>query len=595
MPFDGLMLAAVCTELNQTLLNARIEKVYQPAKNDIILHTSRPQERYRLLLSAHPRDARVHLSYQQQENPVQPPTFCMVLRKHLEGGHIREIHQPGLERVLKIHVDTRDELGQPVKKTLICEIMGKHSNILLVDPAENTIIDGIRRYSHDVSRHREVLPGRPYVPPPAQKKYNPLLLDEESFRNILLEAPLGKRVVKVLQSNFEGFSTVMAREILYRALLPEDLVLNYCGEHEMRVLWQALQSISIPASRGHFNATIIKDAGENPVEFAAFDVTLFDRYRRSHGKPSSILDTFFTAFKLMDRFKGEKQSLITRLYKEKKRLEKKRMLQIQSASSAERADDYRVFGELLTANIYRMEKGAKEIEVDNFYDPECKPVTIPLKPGLSPAENAQAYFKKYVKAKNTRKAALEQAQKTKEELDYLSGVLFAVEQAASLSDLEEIKQELTEQGYLKNKDYTGRNKSRINKKPASEPLLFTSSDGYTILAGRNNKQNDRLTMKIAKDNDIWLHTREIPGSHVIIRTGGSRVPERTIQEAAILAAYFSQARDSENVPVDYTRRKNVKKPRGAKPGYVIYEQQRTAVVTPDEQLVTSLAQKVPDK
>jgi len=590
MPFDGLMLAAVCTELNATIVGARIEKIYQPARNDIILHLSRPRERHRLLLSAHPRDARVHLSYRPTENPVQPPTFCMVLRKHLEGGYIKDIEQPGLERMLKIHIDARDELGRPSKKLLICEIMGKHSNILLVDPVENIIIDGIRRYSHEVSRHREVLPGRPYISPPAQPKYNPLELNEDSFRNMLLEAPLDNKVLRVLQAGLEGLSTVMAREILYRALLPEDLVINHCGEHEMRILWQALQSITVPASKGQFNATIIRDRNGNPLEFAAFNITKFENYPRQQGKPSEILDTFFTAFKLLDRFKGEKQSLKTILKKEIKRLDKKRSLQTQSANNAEKAENYRIYGELLTANIYRLKKGADEIVVDNFYDPEGGTVTIPLDPGLSPAENAQSYFKKYVKAKNTRKAALEQAQKSKEELDYLEGVLLTVEQATTLSDLEEIRQELVEQGYIKNKIL----KNKADKQPGFSPLSFVSSDGFTILVGRNNKQNDKLTMKIAKDNDIWLHTKDIPGSHVIIKTEGFQVPENTLREAAMLAAYYSQARYSRNVPVDYTRRKHVKKPRGAKPGYVIYEQQRTAVVNPDEELVTSLSREKQD-
>lgn len=587
MPFDGLMLAAVCTELNEILAGARIEKIYQPAKNEITLHVGRPRERRRLILSAHPRDARAHLSTEQRENPAQPPLFCMVLRKHLEGGHIKKFRQPGLERVLEIYVDARDELGRPSEKILICEFMGKHSNILLVDPAENIIIDGIKRYSHSVSRYREVLPGKPYIPPPPQEKYNPLSLDEDTFRRILLEASLDSKVQKVLQTNLEGLSTVMSREIVYRAGLPEDLIIDHCGEHEMRVLWQALKSITLPASRGEFNATIITDGTGKPVEFAAFDITMFEDCKRQHGTPSEILDKFFTAVRLLDRFNGEKQSLKTILKREIKRLEKKKELQARSAKEAEKAENYRIYGELLMANLHRLAKGMDEIAVENFYDPEGKAITIPLDRGLSPSENAQAYFKKYTKAKNTRNEALKQAQKSKEELEYLKGVLLAVEQSTTLSNLEEIKQELAEQGYLRNENKKIKNKKQ--EKPESSPMSFISSDGFTILVGRNNKQNDRLTMKIASDKDIWLHTKDIPGSHVIIKAENSRVPKNTIYEAAVLAAYYSQARHSENVPVDYTRRKNVKKPRGAKPGYVIYEQQRTAVVNPDEKLVNSLA------
>jgi len=590
MPFDGLMLAAIQSELSKTLVGAKIDKIYQPARTDIMLNIRHHRERYRLLLSAHARDARVHLSTQPTENPTQPPTFCMVLRKHLEGGSIKEIEQPGLERVLKIHVATRDELGRPSEKLLICEIMGKHSNILLVDPAVNSITDGIRRYSHEVSRHREVLPGRPYIPPPAQNKLNPLRVDEDTFRNIILEVPLENKVVKVLQNGFEGLSTIMAREIVFRAQLSEELTVNYCGEHEMRVLWQALQSLSIPASNGQFQSTIIEDNNKKPVEFAAFDITIWEEYTRYHGSPSEIVDNFFTAVKLLDRFEGESQSLKTKLNKEVKRLKKKMSLQTESADTAQKAENYRAFGELLTANIYRMDKGNKEIEVENFYDPEGKSVVIPLDTRLSPAANAQSYFKKYVKAKKTRKAALEQARKSKAELDYLQGVLLNVEQATSLTDLDEIRQELIEQGYISDKKHKVPTKKE-KKKAASPPLPFKSSDGFSILVGRNNKQNDRLTMKLAKDNDIWLHTKDIPGSHVIIKTQGMKVPDHTIHQAAVIAAFYSQARESQNVSVDYTPRKNVKKPRGAKPGYVIYEQQRTAVVTPDAKLISSLAEE----
>lgn len=589
MPFDGLMLAAVQTELNKTILGARMEKVYQPTKTDIIINLSRYRERYKLLMSAHPRDARIHLTFQSRENPSQPPTFCMVLRKHLEGGYIREIEQPGLERILKIHVDARDELGGPSHKQLIIEIMGKHSNILLVDPLNERVIDGIKRYSHELSRYREVLPGRPYISPPAQHKLHPFKVTEDEFRDILMGGSLDDKVFKVLQSNLEGFSTIMAREIVFRAQLPENLTLNYCGEHEMRVLWQALQSVIVPASKGEFIPTLIQDSNGKPLEFAAFDITRLEGYSRQYDDASRILDNYFTALRRLDLFRGEMQSLKTVISREIKRLEKKRALQTESANNAEKAEEYRIFGELITANIYRMKKCDKEVQLENFYDPEGKTVTIPLKAGLSPAENAQAYFKKYVKAKNTRQAAMEQARKSTEELNYLQGILLNIEQANSLSHLEEIRQELMEQGYVKDTGGKEFRKKKEKRKIVSSPLSYKSSDGFLILVGRNNKQNDRLTMKMAKDNDIWLHTKDIPGSHVIIKTEGSDVPNNTVYQAAVIAAYFSQARHSENVPVDYTRRKNVKKPRGAKPGYVIYEQQSTAVVTPDEELISSLA------
>ncbi|MCF8010819.1 MAG: NFACT family protein [Clostridiales bacterium] len=586
MPFDGLMLAAVRSELEEKLTGARIEKIYQPEQNDIYLHLSRPRERHRLVISAHPRDARAHMAVEKSKNAQHPPLFCMVLRKHLEGGIIKSFTQPSLERILKIDIKAKDELGHFVKKILICEFMGKHSNIILLDPENGSIIDGIRKYSHAVSRHREVLPGRQYITPPSQEKLSLLNLHETAFRNILLNSPLDNKVEKVIQSRLEGISSVMSREIVYRAGLPASQTVNYCGEHEMRILWQTLELITGNLSENSFNPTLITDNEDTPVDFSAFDLAIYENYVKKHEQASNILESFFSRLKKQRLIEAEKQSLSTLLNKEIKRVKKKIKLQHDSSQKAQNADMYRIKGELLSANFYQLKKGLSQITAEDFYSEAGDKISIALNPNLTPSENVQAYFKKYTKARNTRTKSLEQAQKNQLELDYLQGVLTALEQSTELINLREIRQELVEQGYIKTERHNI--KKTKEKQPESQPKHFVSSDGFTILVGRNNKQNDRLTMKIATSKDIWLHTKEIAGSHVIIKCENAPVPDQTIFQAAVLAAYHSQARDSQNVPVDYTQRKNVKKPRGVKPGYVIYEQQQTAVVTPNEKLVNSL-------
>jgi len=583
MPFDGLVMAAIRKELDGELLGGRIDKIYQPSPLEVHLLIHRPGTRARLLLSAHPENARVHLTGRAKENPPSPPVFCMVLRKHLEGGRIKKILQRGLDRVLVFQVQTHDDLGEPCIKELICEIMGRHSNIILVNPVGAQIIDAIKRYTYAVSRHREVLPGRLYIPPPEQHKLNPLELKEEEFRQMLLEAPLETPVASVLQRILDGISQVMAKEILYRAGLAEDLILDHCGEYELVALWRTIKQLAGAIARGEFQPSLILDEQGRPKEFAAFDLTHFHAFSRRQGNMNALVDLFYTAREEEQNYKSKKQSLLAVVRREMSRLSHKLSLQEETLAKAEQAEEYKISGELLMANLYRLEKGVNEVTLENFYDPSKKMVTISLDPRLSPLQNAQAYFKKYTKAKQTREETSNRIEQTRRELDYLKDVETSIILATAVSELMEIREELEEQGYLKP---SNRGKKKEPGKP--RPLVFTSTDGFTILVGRNNKQNDYLTLRLAKDEDIWLHTRNIPGSHVLIRTGGRPVPQTTLVEAASLAAYFSRARESQNVPVDYTLRRNVHKPRGARPGYVIYTGQRTLTVDPDQELVERL-------
>ncbi|CCO07200.1 Rqc2 family fibronectin-binding protein [Desulforamulus hydrothermalis] len=591
MAFDGLVMAAVARELADILTGGRVEKIQQPGPGEIIMtvHT-REQGRRKLLLSADARDARVHLTESNHINPLTPPVFCMVLRKHLEGGRIRQVSQAGLERVLQFSVDSRDELGRPGEKLLICEVMGKHSNILLVDPNSNTIVDGIHRYSHAVSRYREVLPNRPYLPPPEQAKLDPRSLTEEQFSNEVLHSDESARLADVLLQKIAGIGPQTCREMVFRAGLPLDFRVEHCGAYELRQLWQQIQLLGQMLQEGRFSPTLLLDRRGQPLAFAAQDLTHIKAHHKETGSMSSILDRYYEKLHERRLLENYRQSLWQTVRREITRLKKKTALYEKSLAEAAKADNYRIYGELLTAYLYQLEQGP-EARVINFYDPAGSELTIPLDPTLTPAQNAQAYFKKYLKAKNTREAVHSQLTQTATELSYLEGVETALLQASDIEALKEVRSELEEQAYLKPQKQPGRHKTK-KEQQLPQPLSFKSSDGYPIIVGKNNKQNDYLTFKLAADHDIWLHAKEIPGSHVIIRCPRDleAVPEQTLLEAAALAAWFSKGRQAGKVPVDYTRRRHVWKPKGAKPGMVLYDNQKTLYVAPAEEPAEKPAQ-----
>lgn len=580
MPLDGLFLYGICRELNDKLKQGRIEKIYQPARDEIILTISKPGTKHRLILNAGAENARVHLTGTTRPNPVSPPMFCMLLRKHLEGGRIIEFRQSDLDRVLDIRVDCRDELGQPLVKSLICEIMGRHSNIILVSRAGEVILDGIRRYSHSVSRHREVLPGRVYIPPPDQGKSDPLSLTEDHFRELVLSGKLDGSLAAAVQRSLDGFSIPTCKELVRMAGIAPEMLLEHCGEHEMRTLWQTLHKTLTDIRENGVSATLLCRPGGEPVDFFALETAHREELQQITGTANEIADSFFT-YKLNRLvLSKEKNQLLGVIKKHSRRIGKKLHLQQKSAADAGEADRYRLSGELLTSYMHLVERGMQEIELENYYASDGEKVTILLDPQLTGPENSQAYFKKYTKARNTREASLRMAALSEEELHYLEGVIASIDMAQTIDDLEEIRRELRGQGYLKQPVSIPR-KSRVKEaQPRSMPLKFLSGDGFTVLVGKNNRQNDTLTFKIADEHDVWLHTSKIPGSHVIIRTEGREVPLSTLHQAAALAAHFSRANGSSNVPVDYTQRKHVKKPNGARPGYVIYEKQKTLYVDP---------------
>ncbi|WP_226675475.1 Rqc2 family fibronectin-binding protein [Mesobacillus jeotgali] len=569
MSFDGLFTRAITNELSSLLKGGRINKIHQPYKNEIILAVRANGVNHKLLLSAHPSYARVQITNEQYDNPNEPPMFCMLLRKHLEGFIIEDIKQAGLDRMIIFEVKGRNEIGDISYKQLIVEIMGRHSNIIIVDKNRNMILDSIKHVSFAVNTHRAIMPGQEYVFPPQQEKMDPFEAQEEDVLRVI-DFNAGK-LDKQLVSNFAGVSPILAREIVFKA-----------GLANRTTLPKAFVSVMSEFREHHYQPAITN--GSNKEAFYLIPFEHLKGETKSFDSLSSLLDRYYFGKAERDRVKQQGNDLERLIANEKEKNEKKILKLEKTLEDAQKAEQYQLYGELLTANIFMIEKGMKEITVVNYYDEDGASITIPLEPRKTPSENAQRYFTKYQKAKKSVNIVKEQIEIARAEVSYFDTLLQQVE-AASPKDIEEIREELIEGGYIRARQKKG-NKNKQNLKPLLEK--YRSSDDTEILVGKNNKQNDYLTNKVAARDEIWLHTKDIPGSHVVIR---SKEPsEETILEAAQMAAYFSKARNSSSVPVDFTKVRHVKKPAGAKPGFVIYEQQQTVYVTPDEDMILKLKQ-----
>lgn len=566
MTFDGIFTHAIVDELKSTLENGRISKIYQPYKNELILQVRANGKNYKLLLSAHPSYSRVHVTNESYDNPNEPPMFCMLLRKHLDGSIIEQISQVDLDRIIVFDIKGRNELGDVSYKQLIIEIMGRHSNIILVDSEKQIILDSIKHISPAVNRHRTVLPGYTYVSPPAQEKTDPFLVDEEGFVR-KLDFNAGKLDQQIV-SKFSGISPLFAKEAVFRA-----------GIANRRSLPASFISLIDIVKEDSITPQIITKNEKD--YFYILPLTHLGGERREFPTISEMLDRFYFGKAERDRVKQQGNDLERFIANEKAKNVKKIKKLEATLVESEKAEKYKLFGELLTANMYAFKRGDKEVTVQNYYSQEDEIISITLSPQKTPSENAQSYFSKYQKAKNSVVFVENEINKAKEEINYFDSLLQQIESAAP-KDLQEIREELMEEGYLKNKQQKG--KKAKPSKPSFEK--YESSDGTEILVGKNNKQNDYLTNKVAARDDIWLHTKDIPGSHVIIRS--KQPSEETIHEAATIAAYFSKAKNSSSVPVDFTLVRHVKKPSGAKPGFVIYDNQQTLYVTPEEDLILKL-------
>ncbi|WP_397537458.1 NFACT family protein [Rummeliibacillus pycnus] len=563
MAYDGLFTLAMTEELQQ-LVTGRITKVHQPNAQEIILTIRANGTNHKLLFSIHSSYARVHLTEQSVENPAEPPMFCMLLRKHIEGGFIESIKQIDGDRIIVLTITSKNEIGDPITRELHAEIMGRHSNLILVEQDTQKIVDSLKHLPPAMNSYRTVLPGQIYVAPPAQDKVNPTKVTGEELQTYFATEKTAQEIVQ----HFTGFSPLHANEFLYRV--------KEGSKHEIDLF---------PVFIEEFN-----NGGSQPTYIEVNGKTQFSPVVLSHleGKPttyptlSTLLDRVFFARAERDRVKQQAGDLERWLQNEINKLKLKLKKLQKDLNQASKLDQYQLFGELLMANLYNFEKGQKDITVVNYYDENSAEVNIPLSERKTPIENAQSYYTKYNKAKNALIMVKQQIDKTNEDLTYFEMLSQQVQQA-SPHDIEEIREELAEQGFMKMRASKRRKKTT---KPAPEE--FISTTGTRISVGKNNKQNDYLTFKIARKSEIWLHTKDIPGSHVVIHN--SDPDEQTLREAATLSAYFSKARDSSSVPVDYTEIRQVKKPSGAKPGFVIYFEQKTIYVTPDEELVMKLKQ-----
>lgn len=554
---DGITIAAIVSELNQTLTGSRIQKIQQPTPWEIHLLLRQQGQNYRLLLSAHPKWARLHISRWQKTNPLSPPLFCMVLRKHLEGGKILHFQQENYERVVEVLVENSDELGQTARRRLIIEIMGKHSNILLVDPVNNLILDGIKRYSHAVSRHREVLPGRPYLPPPAQAKAAPDGIREEEWGQLLLAQGEKLTLSQAIQQTVAGFSPVRAEELVRSAGLPPNFPLEQAGSYELTKTWLALQDL-------------LATTRQSPSP-------LYYNYRA---------DGEYQQRENEEILQSQRQNLLRLVREEISRLQKRREHQEQALAEAAAGKKYKLYGDLLAAYIYQWQPGLAELVVPNYFDPSLAPLVIPLKPDLTAPEQIEYFYRKYGKLRSAERMAKEQLEIILQDLQYWESVATTLENADSAEILAEIREEMTEAGLLK---APSRPRRQERAEPVSQPARWLTASGHLFLVGRNNRQNDYLTFRLARAEDYWFHTKDIPGSHVILKWNSPSPPHSELLETgAQLAAWFSKARHSSQVPVDYTQRKHVKKPRGAKPGFVIYEQQKTIYVNPGPEIFAQL-------
>ena len=587
MPLDALCLSGVVHELQNALSGAKIDKIYQPGRDEVVLALRAPAGNVKLLLSANPSHPRAHLTQISRENPDKPPMFCMLLRKHLSGARLLELVQPPMERVVDLRLEALDELGDRVERRLVLEAMGRHSNLILLD-GEGRIMDCLRRVDSDMSARRQVLPGLFYRLPPAQEKLDPSSLDRAALESALAAAPEESQADKWLLDTFGGLSPLICRELAFRAGGATDARLHQMGEGGRSRLLDELEGLLRSVQENSFTPVMLEKEG-HPSDFTFQPISQYGPAVSCVPFPSfsALLDRFYEQRENQERVRQRGQDLIRSVTNARDRAARKIGLQEQELAATRDRERLRQFGDIITSNLHAMEKGMSRLTAADFYDPECPQIHIPLDPLLTPQQNAAKYYKEYNKAKTAESILTLQLEKGRRDLDYLNSVLVAIALAEGERDLQEIRQELTDTGYLRRPS-----KARDRgKRVASKPMEFRSSSGLRISVGKNNTQNDLLTTKQAFKSDLWFHTQKIHGSHVILWTEGGQPDLTSIQEAAQLAAWFSQGRESGKVAVDYTPVKYVKKPGGARPGMVVYTTYETAYVAPDGELARRLRVK----
>lgn len=587
MAFDGITIANVVKEMQDTLLGGRLYKIAQPEPDELLLTIKTNEGQYRLFISAGASLPLIYLTDNNKPSPMTAPNFCMLLRKHLQNGRITGISQPGLERIIHIDVEHLNEMGDLCKKRLIVEIMGKYSNIIFCDE-EDKIIDSIKHISGLVSSVREVLPGKTYFVADTTHKKDPLEVSGQSFMEVIQAAPMP--VFKAIYTSYTGISPIIAQELCYRAGVDGEQPTAALSEAELAKLYQVFADMMQAVKEGAF-APCIAYTGKNPVEFAAFPLMM---YRGSEKKETSgatepatqgdTLKAFASMSALLENYYAEKNA-VTRIRQKSvdlrkivqtalERNVKKYDLQCRQMKDTEKRDTYRIYGELINTYGYGVEEGARSFEALNYYTNEM--ITIPLDNTISVSDNAKKYFDKYGKLKRTYEALSELTKEVGEEIAHLKSISAALDIAVAEEDLVQIKEELIESGYIRRKGGTKK------VKVTSRPFHYISSDGYDIYVGKNNFQNDELTFKFAAGNDWWFHAKGCPGSHVVVKLkNNEELPDRTFEEAARLAAYYSAGKEQGKVEVDYIQKKHVKKPGGSKPGFVVYYTNYSMVIDAD--------------
>src|SRR5690625_79464 len=562
MPFDGIVTRAITNELRQELIGGRINKIYQPTKTEVVLTVRNNRQNYTLLLSIHPSYARFHLTDDTYRNPDEPPMFCMLLRKHIGGAIIEEITQTGLERIVSIEFRGMNEVGDQVSKTLMIEIMGRHSNVILLNEDKTAIINCLKHVPPFQNRYRSLIPGAPYIQPPPQDKLNLLTTNSKDFIK-KLDFNRGKMEEQIVHT-ITGVSPFVAKELVHRTQLGSEKTY----EKEFQQFQEEVKDAS-------FDPTIYRTGKEDYHVIAISYLQDGEHFSTTN----KMLDAFYSNKAERDRVKQQAKDLERIIKNELAKNKRKIKIHEKTFKKSKDAAKHQKFGELLTANMHLVQKGDRSITVVDYYDPEQNELTIELQSDKTPSENAQIYFKRYRKLESSQGSAKKELMKTKREMNYLEQIIQQIETGRD-EDIEDIREELREQGYIR--------KQVIKRKKRRKPMpeKFIATDGTEIYVGRNNKQNEYVTHKIAHRNDIWLHALDIPGSHVIIKA--SEPSEETLFEAAQLAAYFSKAQQSASVPIDYTEVRFVRKPSGAKPGFVTYTNQKTLSITPDANFVQRL-------
>lgn len=574
MAFDGITIAAMVRELNNNLAGGRINKIAQPEGDELMITARGTEGQKRLLLSASASLPLIYFTEKNKISPLTAPNFCMLLRKHIGSARIAGIRQPGLERVVEFDLEHLNELGDPCKKVLILELMGKHSNLIFCDD-KNMILDSIKHVSSHMSSVREVLPGREYFITKTQDKWDPLAITQEEFLENVCKKPVS--AAKALYSSLTGLSPVIAEELCYRASVDGNDSILSLNEISCIHLYHTLQRMMEDVKEGNFTPNIIY-RGEELVEYGVF---LFQQYGPEYhsvafDSVSSMLETYYASKNILTRIRQKSADLRKIVQTALERNRKKLILQQKQMKDTAKKEKYRVYGELINTYGYNLPEGSKSFQALNYYTNE--EITIPLDETLTPAQNSKKYFDRYTKLKRTEEALTTQLADTESEIEHLESISNALDIARSESDLAQIKEELTQYGYIK-RHFSGKKGAKMQAK--SKPFHYISSDGFDIYVGKNNFQNDELTFKFATGNDWWFHAKKMAGSHVVVKTKDGELPDRTFEEAGRLAAYYSKGRTAPKVEIDYIQKKHVKKPGGAKPGFVVYYTNYSLMAEPD--------------